>query len=238
MGRHRTGAMSLQGRSYRIRSELPAHLRALFNGRRYLVVSLGTDSKSQAERLKRKVMRDISNMIGEAERKHASAEKFSPIDRLMAIATDLREQARMVDAEVFLPGEKEDPPSGSFAEFYAIVHGSTTSLESQLSEWLGERAYPARQDADAQRAVKMFIRFLISRGYPTTVININRRHVGEWVSSRRKDVSPKTVNKDLSFISGLFRHCVRKGQIDLNPASGMSLPKHRDKYKQGWTLPE
>jgi hypothetical protein len=223
--------MSLQGRSYRIRTELPVHLRSLFNNQRYLIVSLRTDSRSQAERLKPKIMRDISSMINEAERKYANAEKYSPIDRLMALATGLREQARTAHAEVFLPGEKEEPPSGVFAEFYAVARGSTTSLESHLSEWLVERAYPARQDADAQRAVKMLVRFLISRGYPTTVSNINRLHVGEWVSSRRKDVSSKTVNKDLSFISGLFRHCIRKGQIDMNPANGMSLPKQRDKYK-------
>jgi integrase len=63
--------------------------------------------------------------------------------------------------------------------------------------------------------------------------------VGEWVSERVKlDHHWKTINKDLSFCSGLFKHAIRRGITELNPFSLQSLPKRRIKTKRAYTKAE
>ena len=113
-----------------------------------------------------------------------------------------------------------------FEAFRATIEGPATPLEFLLPIFSKESARKPRQEADCERAIKKLIKFMVEHDRPTTIEHLTRRMVGEWVSSRVKlGHHWKTLNKDISFCSGLFKYAMRRGLIEMNPFSLQSLPK-------------
>jgi integrase len=266
MGRHSTGCLDLHGAHYRLRVQVPQHLRGFFDGQHSLVQVLPTDSKVQANRMKAAVVEMMLEQIQLAERRHINDERSAPIDKqtLWAEWISVVKQAQQNGVELpdpkfpiwlripwprnspemhnvfwMLHQKEADEIRPRFDAFSATIEGQATPLESILPVFIKETAPKPRQEADCERAVKKFLKFMVERDKPTTIEHLTRRMVGEWVSSRVKlGQHWKTINKDISFCSGLFKYAMRRGLIDVNPFSLQSLPKIRKRTKRAYTKQE
>jgi integrase len=104
---------------------------------------------------------------------------------------------------------------------------------------MSESGRKPRQNADCERAIRKLVGFMVENDHPTTLEHLTRRMVGDWVSERvRLGHYWKTINKDLSFCSGLFKYAIRRGIVDHNPTSLQSLPKLKIRTKRAYTKAE
>lgn len=240
MGRRSTGTLDLHGAHYRLRVQVPKHLRCRFGGQHSLTQVLPTDSKAQANRMKASIVASMLDELRQATRELLSPERFGPIDKQMAFAERLRKQfsgehvpSITVQAWVMQPSPKRQEA------FSDVVLGKATSVETLLPNHIAESARKPRQEADCKRAIRKLIAFMVENDKPTTVEHLTRRMVGEWVTERAKlGHHRKTINKDISFCSGLFRYAIRRGITESNPFSLQSLPKVKVKTKRAWSKSE
>jgi integrase len=138
-----------------------------------------------------------------------------------------------------LHDREADQSVARFEAFTATIESKATPIESILPVYLSESVRKPRQEADCARAIRKFVAFLTENHMPTTLEHLTRRMVGEWVSARVKQGHHwKTVNKDLSFCSGLFKHGMRRGYAIDNPFSLQLLPKKKTKTKRAYTSDE
>lgn len=77
------------------------------------------------------------------------------------------------------------------------------------------------------RDLRRFHRFLLDYRLPQDVRLIERKHVQVFAHSL-SGLAPATVRRRVYGVSALFKHLVRLGLVDRNPADGVILPKKRD----------
>jgi hypothetical protein len=227
MGRHSEGCLDLHGAHYRLRVQVPRHLRGFFNGQHSLVQLLPTDSKVEANRMKAGVVELMLEQIRLAERRHVDDERSAPIDKQMLWAEWVSAVKRAQKNGGELPGPKfpvwlripwpgnsremhsvfwmlhrkgADENIPRFEAFRATVEGQATPLETLLPIYMKESARRPTQEADSERAVRKFIKFMVGHDKPITIEHLTRRMVGEWVidwqwlSAARLDVSLDAIS--------------------------------------------
>ncbi|WP_265521294.1 tyrosine-type recombinase/integrase [Oerskovia flava] len=79
------------------------------------------------------------------------------------------------------------------------------------------------------QSVRFFAEWLAANGHPTTIDQLNRRNVVDWLADLRADREASTVR---TRHRGLYRFAgwaVAEGEIAANPLDGVSLPKEQPK---------
>jgi integrase len=266
LGRRSTGTLDLHGAHYRLRVQVPRHLRKFFNGQHSLTEVLPTDSKIQAYRMKSTIVGVMLDQIRHAQRLHANGERSAPIDKQIHWAEWIskldnaskngeeppalpfpiwlripvpRDSREMRDVFWMLHLKRSDQSMERFDAFKSTAEGKATPIESILPTYISESARKPRQEADCERAIRKMVAFMTENDKPTTIEHLTRRMVGDWISERaRSGQHWKTINKDLSFCSGLFKFAIRRGLVADNPCSFQSLPKIKNRTKRAYTKQE
>jgi integrase len=94
-------------------------------------------------------------------------------------------------------------------------------------EWLEVKPLKPRQKLDYRRAVAKLETWLLAKSLSPTVEAITRRIASDYRDGAfaKAGVHPRTANKDLSVLSGLWKHAERKAMVEDNPWRGQSLPE-------------
>jgi integrase len=231
-----TSHLELIGRSYRVQMAVPRHLRAIV-GKAKLVRGLRTDSLSKANLLKLRVLHDFRQTLAAAER----ATKGNP-DGVMQEALQWREafaqEAKEGDGgpnspdyvstalearvdELVRAGEPERAQA-----IHRVAVSKETPIAALVEDWLAERQMKPRQVLDSRRAITKLATWLTAQGHAATIEGVTKRIAGDYrMTFIRAGTNAKTANKDISFISSLFKFAERQGLVEDNPFRGQSLPK-------------
>ena len=57
--------------------------------------------------------------------------------------------------------------------------------------------------------------------YGMAMSDITKANVQAWLATRRKQVSPSTVNRDFSLLKAIFKHALQAGYIEFDPTVGI-----------------
>src|SRR5688572_10318271 len=137
MGRRSTGTLDLHGAHYRLRVQVPKHLRCRFGGQHSLVETLPTDSKALATRMKAGVVEAMLNKIRQVERELLNRESNGPVDTQMAFAEWMRkvafgERVSPIKTQMWVL----EPSSNRRAAFTDVMLGKATSIELLLPTYM------------------------------------------------------------------------------------------------------
>lgn len=231
--------------------KVPERLRKLV-GKAHLKHPLHTDSLAVANREKFRIVANLKESLELAEAEQRRKAKEAPdliVEEALqwkeAIAKagddpsfyayhneagELLEDGR--DITITLLAERTEELAGKLgdtraADFKAIATGDATPIQPLISKWLAERPMKPRQQTDYRRAVLKFVGWLSATKSPGSVEGITRRIAGRYVTDAfvEAGVHPKTANKDISCLSGLWKWAERKGIATSNVWQGQSLSK-------------
>ncbi|MFK8253264.1 DUF6538 domain-containing protein [Ancylobacter terrae] len=215
-------------RQWRVRIAVPKDLRETI-GKPHMVVSLGTESLSEAARLKHAVIARIRQTFEETRKGKAKSG-----------GTLMDEAIRWKTSEVVWDGPEEEVEAlkreliydraelieethgkAAAAEFGAVATGSATPFLPLVDKWLDERiSMKPRQKHDYRRAITKFA------AYCPTIEGATRRKVGQYVAEHfvEKGIHPRTINKDVSCLSSFWRWLERRGYVEGdNPWRGQGV---------------
>ena len=107
----------------------------------------------------------------------------------------------------------------------SIATGRGTPIGPLAEEWLEVKSLQPRQRIDYRRGVAKLEAWLLTKGLSPTVEAITRRVASDYRDEAfvRAGIHPRTANKDLSILSGLWKHAERKALVTENPWRGQSL---------------
>lgn len=208
--------------------QVPKDVREHYNGSR-LVVSLKTESKTEAERL-------VLSVVAKWK------DEFEVLRSGGKTDTDLLARTWAPDYESASPDKKEiyddlleekareisiDDPNLARA-FVKIVQGESVSLLDHVDEWLSTKEL-ASKTHDTYRA--NIVR--LAEEFPYTH-NIDRRAVKAWALDLqvKENLNRNTVQRLLSIAKGYWMYLDQRGHIrsDTNPfEKALSSQKHRTK---------
>lgn len=98
------------------------------------------------------------------------------------------------------------------------------AMESYLAS-LKHRGLSEHTFKNYQRDIQQFITYCEQRD----IESINMVHAADvrtFVAQRhQKNISPKSLQRQLSSLRGLFQFCIKKGELKNNPANDISAPK-------------
>jgi site-specific recombinase XerD len=78
-------------------------------------------------------------------------------------------------------------------------------------------------------AADQLVTFLEEHGHPTTLGDIRRRHVEEFIAVTLETRAPATAAHRYASLQQFFRWAVDEGEIDVSPMQGMTKPKIPDR---------
>ena len=245
-----TRHLEKHGRQYRAKLDVPKKLRAVV-GKAALKKALGTDSLTEAQRLRWPALAELRKQLHEIARKA----KAAPLDPLTAAAVDDRiirgilvevaaneerpedlEALTYYDEELFSAKAQrialEHSPAKA-REYTGIVRGDRTPITVHVDRWVAE----LEASAIAKRTVKHYRNCVVELAafagrekLPQTLEAFSRRHAGDFISKRF--IQPKTHHKtSAKFISALstyWRWLESRGLIPIgidNPWLRQPKPK-------------
>lgn len=114
-------------------------------------------------------------------------------------------------------------------QFYAVATGKATPLTLHLEEWLLERGYRERQQADFRNWVKHLAEWLGTQGHMSTLEAVTDKVASTYKAKALvgAGVHPKTANKKMSGLRSYWKWLEQQGHASRNPWLGKSLPKIR-----------
>ncbi len=212
--------LELHRRKWRVRVAVPKELKATI-GKPHIVVALGTESLSEAARLKHSVIARIRQSFEEA-RSGASATTLDIIDEALTWkeqgVIDLATGERNDELTEMLLVERAEQLESS--EFLDMARGDATPLLPLVSRWLDERvSMKPRQKHDYRREVTKYLNEV------PTLEQASRKRVGEYVSTNfiQKGIHPRTTNKAISCLSSFWRWLIKRGHAVENPWLGQGV---------------
>jgi integrase len=231
-----TSHLELVGQSYRVQMAVPRHLRAIM-GKAKLVRGLRTDSLSKANLLKLRVLHDFRQTLAAAER---SLRGYP--DVVLQEALQWRQafahEAEAGDGGPSSPDYVSDALEARYDELVRagepgkaeairkVAVSKETPIAVLVEDWLAERGMKPRQVLDSRRAITKLTTWLSEKGHSITIEGVSKRTAGDYrMEFIRAGTNAKTANKDISFISSLWKFAERRGLIEDNPWRGQSLPK-------------
>lgn len=111
------------------------------------------------------------------------------------------------------------------AKRLASQGASNTSIKEVLDSYL--RSAPDISPGTASEYRRILARSGLEKalgGIPIELVD--RDDIEKWVRTRTTDVSPKTLRNEHGLLSTVLSHALERGQITLNPAKGVRLPKN------------
>ena len=228
-------------RTYYARVAIPPSLRRAFGKRTSLIKSLATTSLSEAQRKRHLVVADLKAQI-EAERTRtvaasgvmfdaglaAEARGFaSRIEQAFTVGDD--DRAAAISVELMERSQVVEAAKGRVAgDTLWLAGNGSTPLRHHLETWLGEKRFGARTKADHRTALRKLEAWLTIRGLALVVSEVTTRIAGDFKIEEfsKRNVHPKTANKQLSSLRTYWKWLVNHGHADGgNPWIGLSLPK-------------
>ncbi len=243
-----TRHLEKHGKQYRAKLDVPRKLREVV-GRAALKKSLGTDSLTEAQRLRWPALAELRKQLHEITRKAKSA----PLDPITSAALEDRtnrsilaeivakeerpqdrEALALYDQELF--GAKaerigrENSPAKA-REYQGIVQGERTPLTIFIDQWITDleghvKPRTLKHYADA---VRHLAAFSTEHGLPQTIEGFDRRHAGDFITNRfiAPKAKYKTARKHVSALSSYWRWLADKGKLAVgadNPWRGQRMP--------------
>ncbi|MCG8673737.1 MAG: tyrosine recombinase XerC [Pseudomonadales bacterium] len=102
----------------------------------------------------------------------------------------------------------------------AVEAAKDSYLESLTSRGLSQHTLK-----NYRRDLEQFIKFCENR-HLETVNQVHAADVRTFVAQRhQKQISPKSLQRQLSSLRGFFQFCIQKGELGNNPANDISAPK-------------
>ncbi len=94
-------------------------------------------------------------------------------------------------------------------------------------QWLAEKPLKGKQRLDYRRAVSKLETWMADKALPPTLQAITKQMAASYRDEAfvRAGVHGRSANKDLSALSGLWKHAERKDMIIGNPWRGQFLPQ-------------
>lgn len=202
-------------RQWRVRIAVPKDLRQII-GKPHIVVALGTESLSEAARLKHPVIASIRATFEEARTGNTKRQAGYIEEAMRWKASEIVWGGRDEEADgaklelIHDRAEDIEKEAGSAAaqQFAAIATGRATPFLPLVDRWLDERlSMKPRQKHDYRRAITKFSAFC------STIEGATRRKVGEYVTEHfiEKGIHPRTLNKDISCLSSFWRWLEKRG---------------------------
>lgn len=111
------------------------------------------------------------------------------------------------------------------AKRLASQGASNTSITEVLDSYL--KSAPDISPGTSSEYRRILVRSGLEKalgGIPIELVD--RDDVEKWVRHRSADVSPKTLRNEHGLLSTILTHAHERGQIPLNPAKGVRLPKN------------
>jgi integrase len=119
--------------------------------------------------------------------------------------------------------------------FYKIAIGQATPLEAPLADHLSQVLHKERTKGDLVRALRYLADWARANRIPPAIEQITRRVAGRFVadlpkvaasvSSTGSPITPRTVTKYVSSLSGYWKWLKVKGYVEENVWTGQSPPK-------------
>lgn len=238
------------GRQWRAKLDVPAKDRAIV-GKAALKKSLGTDSLTEAQRLRWPALAELRKQLHDITRKS----KTAPLDPLTAAAIEDRvnrgilveviareERPEDVEALAFYDQElfgakaerieREHSPAKA-REYQGIVRGERTPITVHVDRWINE----LQADGIAKRTAKHYRNCVIELAafagqekLPLTLEAFSRRHAGDLISKCfiQPKAHHKTAAKFISALSTYWRWLESRGLIPVgadNPWLRQLKPK-------------
>jgi integrase len=245
-----TRHLEKHGRQYRAKLDVPKKLRAVV-GKAALKKALGTDSLTEAQRLRWPALAELRKQLHDITRKS----KTAPLDPLTAAAIEDRvnrgilveviareERPEDVEALAFYDQElfgakaerieREHSPAKAH-EYQGIVRGERTPITVHVDRWINE----LQADGIAKRTAKHYRNCVIELAafagqekLPLTLEAFGRRHAGDLISKRfiQPKAHHKTAAKFISALSTYWRWLESRGLIPVgtdNPWLRQPKPK-------------
>jgi integrase len=205
-----------------------------------LVVPLHTDSLTNANRLKFRVIAELQDKIARARAETATPTK--PHNTLLAEEAldwkaDIQNQQNpgakfALRERVGEVERREGPEKASY--FMDVATGAATPIMSLVDTWLAERDMKPRQKIDYVRAVRKFSGWVIGIRLNGAIEEVTRKVAGRYVSEAlvARKIHWKTANKDITALSGYWKWLMRRGNVEYNVWTNQALPKVKPKSDQ------
>jgi integrase len=124
----------------------------------------------------------------------------------------------------------------------AVAYGKATPIGPLADQWLAEKPLRAKQKLDYRRAVRKLKSWLTEKALAPTLQAVTKQTASAYRDEAfvRAGVHSRSANKDLSALSGLWKHAERKDMVVGNPWRGQFLPQSdpTSAQKRPFTDPE
>jgi site-specific recombinase XerC len=109
----------------------------------------------------------------------------------------------------------------------SIATGRATPVGPLADQWLAEKPLKAKQRLDYRRAVAKLETWMAGKSMPPTLQAVTKQTAASYRDEAfvRAGTHSRSANKDLSALSGLWKHAERKDLITGNPWRGQFLPQ-------------
>jgi integrase len=230
-----TAYLEQHGPSWRVRLKVPDRLREIV-GASKLIVPLHTDSLAIANRDKHRHIHALKQRLAEAEVDLRRRNK-SAIDPRVTEGLEWRE-ALGDETQTYVRGDVEGAYMARLDELEATEGEASAGIVSRIAsgavpigsladDSLEVKPLKPHQKLDYRRAVAKLETWLLAKAVSPTVETITKGIASDYRDEAflKAGVHPRTANKDLSVLSGLWKHAERKALVEGNPWRGQSLPE-------------
>jgi integrase len=224
------------GQSWRVQLAVPARLRGAV-GCAVLYHPLHTDSLAIAERTKHRAIAALKDRLQAAE---GELKRRTGGDPLLLEGLDWRqsfkdEEQRASDEEGYvstaLEARWEEVAKAQGEQrantLASIATGRAMPIGPLADQWLAEKPLKGKQRLDYRRAVAKLETWMADKALPPTLQAVSKQIAASYRDEAfvRAGTHSRSANKDLSALSGLWKHGERKDMIQGNPWRGQFLPQ-------------
>lgn len=230
------------GKQYRAKLDVPRRIREIV-GKAALKRPLGTDSLSEAQRLRWPALAELRKQLHEIARKA----KTAPYDPVVAealrtkeyLATDMDPEQRELITDLVHWDRREEIErehgKAAAEQYFHISMGHSTPITVHLDDWVADLQGSGKRKRtikEYRRSVEELAAYAAQEGLPQTLQAFGRRHAGTLISKRfiQPQVDPKTSSKFISALSSYWRWLESRGFIPLgtdNPWLRQPKPKQK-----------
>ncbi|MCL2716927.1 MAG: site-specific integrase [Alphaproteobacteria bacterium] len=233
-----------KGNTWRVVVEIPKPLRVAAGGKPRFMRSLGTESLTEANRLKHAHVAEFRRRIALLERGRAD-----PLAQAIEAAISFREalaapgvghmehgdHESTAEAEMLatVRGEAEALLEAKGPEvarlFHSLATGQAALIRDHYETWLTTREDTEQTKSQHKGTIERYLRWA---GEYTSIQATDRRKAGEYVQALRDaGLAPKTIGRHLSSLSGLWRHLISRAltSTEVNPWLGHGVTGSKSK---------
>ncbi len=240
------------GKQYRAKLDVPRKLREIV-GKAALKKALGTDSLTEAQRLRWSARGELQKQLHEIVKKA----KAAPHDPIVAEALKTKaflatphldpEQRELITDHVHWERREQierEHGKATAEQFFNIATGRSTPITVHIDQWMTDldghvKPRTLKHYADA---VRHLAAFAAEHDLPQTLEAFERRDAGDFISKRfiAPKAKYKTARKYVSALSAYWRWLDDKGKLPRgsdNPWRGQRLPpKNATKLNSDGTI--